>query len=115
MSNIQTILGNNIRQLRLQKGWSQIFLADKLEVSDSFISVIESGRRGISLSLVEDIAIAFNVPIPFLFTDHDAQNSDSANPIHIAKLESELKEGITAYLADFFAKKKKTSISQSNT
>ena len=100
MAGIQTILGNNVRQLRTKKGWSQLFLADKLDVSVSFISIIESGQRGVSLPLVEDIASVFNVPIPYLFTDHDAAATPAAAP----DLDA-LKAGLADYIDSFFARR----------
>ena len=97
------MLGNNVRRLRNQKGWSQVYLADKLEVSVSFISIIESGQRGVSLPLIENIAEVFNVSVPFLFTDHDKNDAENSMDIlKLSDLESDLKDNMNAFLTDFF-------------
>lgn len=108
MSNIQRILGNNIRKLRNKKGWSQTFLADRLDISTSFVTLVESGQRGMSLSLVEDIASLFDIPIPYLFTDHeDSEKSENISEIYLTELEDELKADLTAHLESFFEKKRR--------
>ena len=108
MAGIQTVLGDNIRRLRNQKGWSQIFLADKLDVSVSFISIIESGQRGVSLPLIEDIATVFEVPIPYLFIDHENEQTTYKSLIEceLAELKTGLKAGIANYIDSFFAQQR---------
>ena len=109
MANIQTVLGNNVRRLRNRKGWSQIFLADRLDVSVSFISIIESGQRGVSLQLIEDIANVFEVPVPYLFTDYDDKTSSYSGieKAELVELRNDLKEGISDYIDSFFVRRKK--------
>ena len=108
MANIQTILGNNVRRLRNRNGWSQIFLADKLDVSVSFISIIESGQRGVSLQLIEDIASVFEVPVPYLFTDYDEKNSARNNAeTEMIELRNDLKNELSSFIDDFFIQRKK--------
>ncbi len=109
MAKIQTVLGNNIRRLRNKNCWSQIFLADRLNVSVSFISVVESGQRGVSLSLIENIASVFGVSVPYLFTDHESENPPSCSKFETEIFKEELKEGISNFIEDFFKKKKEKS------
>ena len=108
MANIQVVLGNNVRRLRNRNGWSQIFLADKLDVSVSFISIIESGQRGVSLTLIEDIASVFKVPIPYLFTDNEDADSFKKMNIEFEKQEmkEDLKIGISEYIDKFFSEQR---------
>mgnify|MGYP002857491284 FL=1 len=108
MANIQTVLGNNIRRLRNRNGWSQIFLADKLDVSVSFISIIESGQRGVSLQLIEDIASVFEVPIPYLFTDYDEEISrhKSFDESEMIEFRNDLKTELSDFIDTFFIQQK---------
>ena len=53
MAKIKTILGDNIRTLRNEKGWTQVYLADRLQITAPFLAQIESGKRGMSLDLIE--------------------------------------------------------------
>ena len=63
MGKIKKILGDNIRTLRIEKGWTQVYLADRLQITAPFLAQIESGKRGTSLELVESIAELFEIPI----------------------------------------------------
>ena len=107
MANIQTVLGNNIRRLRNKNCWSQIFLADKLDVSVSFVSIIESGQRGVSLALIENIAEVFDVSVPYLFTDHDSPNPKSNfGESEMDEMRDELKSLFSSFIDDFFRQKR---------
>jgi putative transcriptional regulator len=58
---------NLVRELRMQRGWSQGELADKLEVSRQTINAIETERYDASLPLAFAIADIFNKPIEKIF------------------------------------------------
>ena len=89
MAGIQQILGQNIKRLRKERDWSRNFLAEKLDISVSFLTMVELGKRGISLALVEDVASVFRVPIPYLFTEENiSQNNEKFSPTQIKILES---------------------------
>ena len=38
MGRIKTILGDNIRTLRTNKGWTQVYLADRLQITAPFLA-----------------------------------------------------------------------------
>ncbi len=42
-------LGKNIAYFRQQKGWSQEFLAEKVDLSREYITRVENGQKNISL------------------------------------------------------------------
>ncbi len=60
-------MNNRIRDLRVQKGWSQAELAKELGVSRQTVVGIESGRSEPGLSLAFRIAWIFNKPIEEIF------------------------------------------------
>ena len=59
-SNICKILGSNIKKIRTLEGISQEKLAEKIGKSAHFISVLERGESGLSISTVIDICNALN-------------------------------------------------------
>jgi transcriptional regulator with XRE-family HTH domain len=63
------LLHQKIRLLRLQKGWSQEIMADKLHMSPNGYGSIERGETNIQLSRVNQIAKLFNVEVFELFED----------------------------------------------
>ena len=87
MTQIKKILGNNIRRLRNSKGWTQAYLADVLELTPSFLTLVESGQRGMSLEVIEATAELFKIPIASLFIDHDSDESQTANKSYLRNIE----------------------------
>lgn len=87
MSSIRKILGENIRRLRNSHEWTQVYLADCLEITTSFLNMIESGKRGMSLDLIEKISDLFGVPVASLFIDV-MESSSGKNYLRNAELNS---------------------------
>ncbi|MDV6344779.1 helix-turn-helix transcriptional regulator [Nitrosomonas sp. Is37] len=67
--NIKLLLGANIRQTREEKNWSQDKLSEKTGLHRTYISGIERGVRNPTIEIVQQIAIALEVPIADLFKD----------------------------------------------
>ena len=62
-------IGNNIRKVRLLKGYKQEHLSGKLDITPASLSKIENGITNISLSRLFSIAEALGVKIEVLLTD----------------------------------------------
>lgn len=68
----QNLIGANIKQLRLDKRWSQKKLSEKLEEEAVYIcrgsvSRIESGERTVSDIEIVGLAKVFGVPVKRIF------------------------------------------------
>jgi len=61
--NRNLILANNIRAERNRKNYTQAILAEKVNVSESTISLIERGKQTPSVFLVYDISSVLGVDI----------------------------------------------------
>lgn len=61
--NRNNILANNIRAERNRKNMTQSVLAEKINVSESTISLIERGKQTPSIFLVFDISTALGIDI----------------------------------------------------
>lgn len=57
------ILADNIRAERNRKKYSQAMLAEKVNVSESTISLIERGKQTPSIFLVYDISVVLGIDI----------------------------------------------------
>jgi transcriptional regulator with XRE-family HTH domain len=69
-------------------------LAHKLEINESYLSLLESEKKEPSLSLLRKIAGALDVPIAMFFWENNEQNSE--NPLErlksiIMQLDKEIK------------------------
>ena len=68
----QTV-NNRLRELRAVHGWSQAFLAERLEVSRQSVNAIETGKYDPSLPLAFKIARLFQQPIEQIFADDEGR------------------------------------------
>ena len=60
--------GEKIKQLRIEKGWNQDFVAQKLQISVPALSRYESGTyEPKSMSIISDFAKLFDVSVDYLF------------------------------------------------
>ncbi|AZV26637.1 MULTISPECIES: helix-turn-helix transcriptional regulator [Pseudomonas] len=60
---------NRLKELRAERKWSQVDLAERLNVSRQTINAIENERYDPSLPLAFQIARAFEMPIESIFDD----------------------------------------------
>ena len=60
-TDIKAILGQNIRRLRNDKGWSQESLALEVCIHRTYIGGIERGERNVSVANVQRIADGLGV------------------------------------------------------
>ena len=105
MGKIKTILGDNIRSLRMGKGWTQVYLADRLEITAPFLAQIESGKRGTSLELVEAVAELFAVPIASLFLEQSAPAKNAeVRSVELRTVEKQLQESVAENISRAFAR-----------
>ena len=63
--------GKKIRAQRQQRGWTQEFLAGKLNITVTALSKIETGITDINLSRLEQISWAFGLSIGELMKDDE--------------------------------------------
>lgn len=105
MGKIKKILGDNIRTLRIEKGWTQVYLADRLQITAPFLAQIESGKRGTSLELVESVAELFGIPMASLFLEQKTNYAESKSYVRDLELkiaETQLQEIISENIKKTF-------------
>jgi transcriptional regulator with XRE-family HTH domain len=61
--NVTKRFGNRIKDLRKEKGWSQVELADKTGFHRTYIGMVERGERNPALKNIEVFAVTFTVTI----------------------------------------------------
>lgn len=64
-------LAENLRVLRLLRGWSQEDLAEAARLDRSYVGGVERGQRNVSLDNLEKLALAFGLTIPDLLREPD--------------------------------------------
>ncbi len=79
MTDILSVLGNNIRKIRKDFGWTQADLAEKSGISVPFMTQIELGRKSASLEVVQNIASALNISYTKLFEENISAHQEKIN------------------------------------
>lgn len=67
IASLRCHVGENLRRLRLRQGLSQGALAERAQLNRSYLSMVENGRRNISLDNLVVLALALCVePVELL-------------------------------------------------
>lgn len=79
--------GKALRTVRARKGLSQKDVAELASLNQSYVSLIESGRRKPTLSMAEDLARALGIPVYlFMLLGSDADDLRGLEPEQAAVL-----------------------------
>lgn len=70
-------IGQRIRRIRKARGMSQEQLAEKVNISTTHMSHIETANTKLSLPVFIDIAEALNVPTDFLLRGYEGERNGS--------------------------------------
>ena len=74
-NELRTVLGENIKKFRNKRGWNQLLLAEKLDISANFLSEIETGKGWVSPLTLVKLAKALEIEVFQLFFPINPQNS----------------------------------------
>lgn len=67
-SNVLKVIGKNIKKIRLLRDHSQESLANALDKSVNFISLLENGKTGLSVQTIVDICKVLKIDVSEIFT-----------------------------------------------
>ncbi|MCR4579286.1 MAG: helix-turn-helix domain-containing protein [Treponema sp.] len=104
MNDIKSVLGKNIRELRIKSGWTQEKLAEKAGISVPFMTQIELARKSASLDVIENIATALGVSYERLFKTDTVTITEEKEALY--QIEKELIQSITTVVQTKFEKVK---------
>jgi len=63
-----------LRQLRLEKGWSQETFADRCGLHRTYVGSIERGEKSITIETLQRLTIALNTKPSIIFQRLEANN-----------------------------------------
>ena len=78
MTQAQSKLGQRLRKLRLERGWTQEQLAERAGKHWTYIGGIERGARNPTVSVLEAVAAALGVALVDLFAWDDREDGSDA-------------------------------------
>jgi len=99
-SNILKVMGENIRIARTQKGYTQDKLAELLNTSDKFISMVERGASGLSMTTLVNLCNILNIEPNILFNGiiKYANNEDTCIINNLSILTAEDKKFVSSVI-----------------
>jgi transcriptional regulator with XRE-family HTH domain len=68
VTRLSKLFGKRLRELRVDKGFNQLYLATLASVSEDFISLVERGIKTPSFETIEALAAALETTVTALFT-----------------------------------------------
>jgi len=71
-SELRRVLSANIKHYRSLRGWSQVKLAEKIEISTNFLADIETGKSWVSSLTLIKLANCFKIEVYELFKPENA-------------------------------------------
>ena len=74
-SKLCTVVGANIRKLRVDRGLSQEELAHRAGIDRSYLSEVENGHKSIGVVMLDHIAAALEVEVTDLFKGYKRPKS----------------------------------------
>lgn len=106
-SNILQVIGSNIKRARLLKGLTQEALSEKLNTSTNFISLVERGASGVSLTNLVDLCNILKVDISFIFEGLIAPTTNNDKLINSISLLDGEDKAIVNNLVNYIINSKK--------
>ena len=77
MDNVRVLVGQRIRNLRKERGWSQEELGERADLHHTYVGAVERGEKNASIDTLDKIADALAIEMVDLFTLTEGQvNAD---------------------------------------
>lgn len=95
-------LGTTIKELRQKSGLKQFELAEKCNISSTYLSQIESNMREPNISTLKEISSCLNIPLPILFYLSMEDSDITSSKREAFKL---IDQPVKSLIKEFFAQK----------
>jgi transcriptional regulator with XRE-family HTH domain len=113
-------LGDNVKRIRKERGWSQAELADKIGAHLNHVSKIENSKYMPSFDTVQKLAEVLQVSLDYLANSKDGKDGEMkiedqtfAEKIRLLNsLETEERKAIILFIDALLSKKKMISFAQ---
>lgn len=89
--NLKDYIAKRIRFLRLKKGYTQEYLAEKANLGFNYIYRLENKHINLTIDTIEKIMIALEVDLNSFFYDNDTENHSDKN-IDIIQLIGDIEQ-----------------------
>ena len=83
MENIKFIIGQRIRNYRIQKNLSQEQLSELASCHPTYIGELEWGEKNATLESIQKVAQALDIPLSQLFEKIEEKQNEESIPLQI--------------------------------
>lgn len=80
MNNVNQVVADNLRAIRIKRCWTQQFVADQLQISQRTISRAETGR-GLSKDTMKRLCGLYQVPVSYMYEEHHGEEERNVDLI----------------------------------
>ena len=81
MTELRSRLGRVVKQLRQQRGITQQQLAVKAKLHRTYVSDVERGTRNLSITSLDQIAVARDTPLSEVFKRVETANAEELTKV----------------------------------
>ena len=81
-NELRAVLAENIKKYRKRRGWNQLFLSEKIDISANYLSAVETGKGWITPLTLVKLAKALEIEVFELFIP-----AISVSPSHDYEIE----------------------------
>ena len=104
-NELKAMLGRNLKLLRTNREYSQAFLAEKADISITYLSRIERGVNFPKPEIIVQIAEGLDVEIYELFKiDHTPKEKRNVHKKLISSLSKEMTQKVNSLMENVFLK-----------
>lgn len=96
MTDINEIVGSNLKRIRKQRGIKQDVIANYLGLDQTTISKIESGKRSIGVASLEKLCDLFFCTLEDFLNEDETQSCQTALAYRAGNLDARDVEGLAA-------------------
>jgi transcriptional regulator with XRE-family HTH domain len=94
-------IGTTIKDFRVKAGLKQFELAEKCNISATYLSQIETNTKEPNMSVLKDISSVLNVPLPILFYLSLDEKDITSNKREAFKI---IDQPVKSLIKEFFSK-----------
>ncbi len=94
-------IGENIRQLRINKGLTIEELAEQANISESFLGLVERGVSGVSVETVINISNVLEITTDSILIDKNVKKEEADNKIKLIALIQNSSEKELDFLIEY--------------
>ena len=85
--DINSVLGNKTKELRIRRKMTQEILAEKIGVSTRFLADVESGKTGISLTTLKNLCLALGTSADYLLDLEQDETAVTETMLRLSRID----------------------------